>query len=82
MDEAQMYAYYDAKLKKYMTGGYGDIIEGGEDEDYVEKAAANILDVTILDKETGLPWAYTETNHDEPDADPTPWAVRWGVRRA
>jgi len=71
-----MYAYYDAKLKKYMTGGYADIVEDGEDEDCVEKAAPNILDVTILDKETGLAWAYTETNHDVDGDDPTPWAVR------
>jgi len=76
MDEDKMYAYYDAKLRKYLTGGYGDLVEGGEDEDHVEKSAANVLDCTILDKETGLAWAYTTTNHDVEEDEPTPWAVR------
>ena len=76
MDEDKMYAYYDAKLRKYLTGGYGDLVEGGEDEDHVEKSAANVLDCTILDKETGLAWAYTTSNHDVEEDEPTPWAVR------
>ena len=51
------------------------VLQGG-DEDYVEKTAKNILDATILDKETGLPWAYTVTNHGDDEGEETAWAVR------